>query len=389
MHDFNTPTLKLACQFIECSSITPTDAGCQKILASRLEKIGFSTYHLPFGNVQNLWAIRNIGPGPLFVFAGHTDVVPPGNLNDWLTPPFTASIRDGYLYGRGAADMKGGIAAMVTACERLIAKNPEFNGNIAFLITSDEEGPAEEGTKKVIEYLTHQGIQIDYCLVGEPSSQYKVGDTLKNGRRGSLNCALKIIGKQGHVAYPEHANNPIHQALVPMAALSQYAWDAGNNDFPPTTFQISNIKAGTGASNVIPGMLECQFNFRFSNETTPDALLAKVHEILQSHALEYELDYTVSGQPFLTHSKALISACIQAIQELAFLTPTLSTSGGTSDGRFIAPTGAQVIELGLCNATIHCANECVKIEDLELLSHIYERLIEILYGVSCDKPEQE
>jgi len=377
----HSPTLALAQQLIACPSITPDDAGCQAILAERLKKIGFTIQALPFGDVQNLWAIRGT-ESPLFVFAGHTDVVPTGNLNDWETPPFTPTIRGEYLHGRGAADMKGGVAAMITACERFVEQNPNHPGSIAFLITSDEEGVATHGTAKVMEYLKTQGIHIDYCVIGEPASQHSVGDILKNGRRGSLNCTLKILGKQGHVAHPHKADNPIHRALVPLAELVNTPWDSGNEDFPPTRLQISNINSGTGAMNVIPGSLECQFNFRFSTETSPEALMARVQEIFNAHEVQYELDWKPPGYPFLTKSGKLLAACTQAVQETVKLKPQLSTDGGTSDGRFIAPTGTEVIELGPCNATIHCVNESVKISDLDTLSQIYERVLGLIFTTS-------
>ena len=377
MINYDSPTLALTKQLIECPSITPEDANCQQIIAAYLEKLGFEVQHLPFDEVKNLWAIRG-NPRPLFVFAGHTDVVPPGDLSKWETPPFTPTVKEGYLYGRGTADMKGSLAAMITASERFIHNYPQYLGAIAFLITSDEEGPAKNGTVKVVEHLKNQNIQLDYCIVGEPSGQHSVADTLKNGRRGSLNGYLKILGKQGHIAYPDKAHNAIHSALLPLAELVGTQWDNGNEDFPATSFQIANIKAGTGATNVIPGVLECQFNFRFSPESTPETLLKRVKTILQNHAVQYELDWDVSGLPFLTKKRELVSACIQAIQDITQITPELSTKGGTSDGRFIATTGAQLIEFGPCNATIHCVNECVKIEDLELLSQIYERVLERL-----------
>jgi len=369
-------TLELAKKLIARPSVTPHDAECQIIMAEYLRKLGFTIQHRTEGEVQNLWAIRG-RENPIFVFAGHTDVVPAGNLADWESDPFTPTIRNGYLYGRGAADMKGSLAAMLTACERFLEQNPNHLGSIAFLITSDEEGPAKNGTVKVIEYLTHLGIQLDYCLIGEPSSQHTLGDTIKIGRRGSLNCTLKILGKQGHVAYPQKADNPIHRALQPLQALVNYPWDRGreNNAFPPTTLQISNINAGTGATNVIPGTVECKFSLRFSTEITPEAIQEQVKTILEAEACRYECDWQLSGLPFLTKQGKLLSACRTAVQKRTGLTPKLSTDGGTSDGRFIAPTGAEVIELGPCNETIHSTNECVNIEALESLSEIYEDLL--------------
>ncbi len=378
MHKPYSETIELAKALIQCPSVTPNDANCQAILAKRLEKLGFSIYSLPFGDVQNLWAIRSSLPGPLFVFAGHTDVVPAGNLNDWATPPFTPSINGEYLYGRGAADMKGSLAAMITATERFIEHFPNSHGSIGFLITSDEEGLAENGTVKVVEYLKNQGIKINYCIVGEPTARDQAGDTIKNGRRGSLNGILKILGKQGHVAYPEKADNPIHRALLPLNELSHHVWDQGNEFFPPTTFQIANINAGTGATNVIPAALECQFNFRFNTEVTPEILIEKIKNLLQPYGLQYALNYTVSGYPFLTEPGVLLSACTEACEAIVNSTPALSTNGGTSDARFIAPMGTEVVELGPCNATIHCTNESVKISELSSLTKIYERVLQLL-----------
>ncbi len=371
-------TLSLAKELIECPSITPQDHGCQFILAHRLERLGFTIRSLPFKDVENLWAIHGHKP-PLLVFAGHTDVVPPGNPADWETPPFTPHLKDGFLYGRGAADMKGSIAAMITACERFMTQYPEYPGSIAFLITSDEEGHAENGTVKVLETLKTEGIKIEYCLVGEPSSRKVLGDVLKIGRRGSLNCTLTIFGKQGHVAYPEKANNPIHQAFLPLAELTAIKWDQGNDFFPATSMQISNIAAGTGANNVIPGSLHCHINFRFNTETTPEQLISRLKSVLDTYQIQYDLIWTVSGMPFLTPKGLLISSCIQAIQEMTEITPTLTTDGGTSDGRFFAPLGTEIVELGPCNATIHCVNESVKIDDLNKLSLIYERILELMF----------
>lgn len=375
-------TLELAKQLIACPSITPLDANCQIILAHRLQKLGFTIQHLRYEEVQNLWAVSG-NQAPLLVFAGHTDVVPPGNLSQWETDPFHPTVKGEYLVGRGAADMKGSLAAMVTAVERFTQKQANFNGSIGFLITSDEEGVAINGTQKVMEYLTRTGIHIHYCIVGEPSSQNRVGDVLKNGRRGSLNCHLKIFGKQGHIAHPKRADNPIHRALLPLLTLINTRWDEGNEHFPATSLQISNIKAGTGAVNIIPDSLECQFNFRFNTETTPELLLARIHEVLTSQNLHYELTSQVSGFPFLTSAGFLVAACSKAIIEITGVAPVLSTDGGTSDGRFIAPTGAEVIELGPCNATIHSTNESIKIVDLELLSTIYEKILqEILLPIT-------
>ena len=363
-------TLELAKELIRRPSVTPDDCGCQQLLAERLEQAGFTNEHLRFGEVDNLWARRGT-EAPLFVFAGHTDVVPPGPVEEWDSDPFTPVIRDGYLFGRGAADMKGSIAAMTVACEKFVAEHPDHKGSIAFLITSDEEGPSIDGTVKVIDQLVKRGDKIDWCLVGEPSSVNRTGDTIKNGRRGSLNGKLRIQGQQGHVAYPHLADNPIHRAAPALAELAAIEWDAGNEFFPPTTFQISNISGGTGAENVIPGVLDIQFNLRFSTESSEDSLKTQVNGILTRHGLKYEIDWRLSGQPFLTPAGELVDASREAIRSITGIDTELSTSGGTSDGRFIAPTGAQVVELGPVNATIHQINECVKAEELDTLSTVY------------------
>lgn len=372
-----SPTLELSRALIERPSVTPDDQGCQQLLAGRLQPLGFIIEHLRFGDVDNLWARRGSSK-PLFVFAGHTDVVPPGPLHEWATPPFEPVIRDGCLYGRGAADMKGSIAAMVTACERFITEHADHRGSIAFLITSDEEGPSVNGTVKVIELLRTRNEQIDWCLVGEPSCRNQIGDTIKNGRRGSLNGVLEIRGKQGHVAYPQLADNPIHRAAPALAELATVEWDAGNEFFPPTTFQISNIKAGSGTENVIPGLLKIMFNLRFSTASTADSLRLRVDEILTRHGLNYEIAWKLSGEPFLTPAGELVDAARAAIQSTVGIDTLLSTSGGTSDGRFIAPTGAQVVELGPVNATIHQINECVKAAELDKLTVIYEKILKQL-----------
>jgi succinyl-diaminopimelate desuccinylase len=370
-------TLALTQHLIARPSLTPDDAGCQELLIERLAVHGFLIERLRFDDVDNLWARRGTS-GPLFAFAGHTDVVPTGPLAQWTSPPFEPTRRDGHLYGRGAADMKGSIAAMVTACERFIAAHPDHNGSIAFLITSDEEGPSINGTVKVVEHLEARGEKIKWCLVGEPTCEQRLGDTIKNGRRGSLSGHLVVIGVQGHVAYPQRADNPVHRAAPALADLCAEVWDQGNESFPPTTFQISNIHAGTGATNVIPGELEVLFNFRYSTEVTDAVLRRRVTEILSRHDLRYELKWTHSGGPFLTRAGELVEAARAAIRELAGVESTLSTSGGTSDGRFIAPTGAQVLELGPLNASIHKIDECVAVADLDLLSSIYERILQHL-----------
>lgn len=370
-------TLDLAKSLIACASVTPNDAGCQRILAQRLTAIGFQAEYMRFGEVDNIWLRRGQGP-PLFAFAGHTDVVPPGPQDQWLADPFTPEIRDGMLYGRGAADMKGGLAAMVTASEQFIAAHPDHRGSIAFLITSDEEGPAVNGTAKVVETLEARGEKIDYCLIGEPTSYRQIGDRVKNGRRGSLNGRLLLRGTQGHIAYPHLADNPIHRFAPALVELCITQWDQGNKDFPPTTFQISNIHSGTGAANVIPGEMEVLFNFRYSTEVTYQQLQQRVAEILSPYSLNYKLDWALSGKPFRTKQGELITAVSKAIKEITRLETELSTTGGTSDGRFIAPTGAQLIELGPINATIHKINECVSMTELEQLSQIYNRVLEIL-----------
>ena len=372
-----SPTLELSRALIARPSVTPDDQGCQQLLAERLEQIGFVIENLRFDDVDNLWARRGT-TGPLFAFAGHTDVVPAGPLADWDTDPFEPVVRDGYLYGRGSADMKGSIAAMVTACERFVAEHADHSGSMAFLITSDEEGPAVNGTVKVIDELEARGEKINWCLVGEPSSKDQTGDTIKNGRRGSLNGVLTIQGRQGHVAYPQLADNPIHRATPALAELATIEWDHGNEFFPPTTFQISNISAGTGAENVIPGSMELLFNLRFSTESTAGSLQARLAEVLDRHGLNYDIQWRLSGQPFLTPAGELVEAARHAIQTSTGIATELSTSGGTSDGRFIAPTGAQVVELGPVNATIHQTNECVNISELDRLSGIYEEILEQL-----------
>jgi succinyl-diaminopimelate desuccinylase len=370
-------TLELAKALIGRASVTPDDAGCQPLVAERLQALGFSIESMRFGEVDNLWARRG-NTAPLFVFAGHTDVVPPGPRADWNSEPFTATIRDGCLYGRGAADMKSSIAAMVTASERFIGRHAGHRGSIAYLLTSDEEGPSVDGTVRVIERLKARGEQIDWCLVGEPSSRAQTGDVIKNGRRGSLNGVLRVHGQQGHVAYPQLADNPIHRAAAALAELVAAEWDAGNAHFPPTTFQISNINAGTGAENVIPGELQVLFNLRFSTESSPESLRSRVLAILDRHGLDYSIDWKISGLPFLTPSGELVEAVQRAILSVTGRQTELSTSGGTSDGRFIAPTGAQVVELGPLNATIHKTNECVNLAELDTLSNIYEIILELL-----------
>lgn len=374
-----TQTLALTKQLIACRSVTPDDAGCQTLIAERLAKLGFAIEKLSYGSVTNLWARLGNG-GPVLAFAGHTDVVPSGPLEHWQSDPFSPEERNGKLYGRGAADMKGSLAAMVIAVEAFLNQHPDPNGSIAFLITSDEEGPAINGTVKVLEHLKSRGEIIDWCIVGEPSSSQRVGDVIKNGRRGSLSGTLTVHGRQGHVAYPQLADNPIHRVSAAVSELCATTWDEGNAFFPPTTFQISNIHAGTGATNVIPGEVQIMFNFRYSTETDDKQLRTRVEALLDSHKLSYSLEWNLSGKPFLTAPGELIGATVQAIKEITGYGTLLSTAGGTSDGRFIAPFGAQVVELGPVNASIHQIDEHVDIDDLETLAKIYERILVKLLG---------
>ena len=371
----SSATLDLSLQLLRQPSVTPVDHNCQNLMAERLEKIGFKIESMRFDDVDNLWA-RKGTEAPVFCFAGHPDVVPTGNLDAWNTDPFVPEIRDGKLYGRGSADMKTALAAMVVASERFVAKHPDHKGSIAFLITSDEEGPSINGTVKVVETLEARHEKMTWCLVGEPSSTHKLGDIIKNGRRGSLNGVLTVKGKQGHVAYPHLAINPIHTASKAISELCETVWDHGNEYFPATSFQISNIQAGTGATNVVPGNMTVTFNFRYSTEVTADELKARVLEILDRHQVDYEIEWTLSGLPFLTPVGELVNAARQAIRNVTGVETELSTSGGTSDGRFIAPTGAQVLELGVLNATIHQINEHVDVADLEPLAEIYEQILE-------------
>jgi succinyl-diaminopimelate desuccinylase len=370
-------TLQLTKQLISRQSVTPEDDGCQPLMIERLEAIGFKIEPLRFGDVDNFWAVHGT-EGPIFCFAGHTDVVPTGPAEQWQYPPFEPTLKDGVLYGRGTADMKGSLAAMVTACERFVAEHPNHSGRIAYLITSDEEGIAIDGTVKVMEWLEQRNEKIEWCLVGEPSSSEQVGDTVKNGRRGSLGAKLTVKGIQGHVAYPQLASNPIHLTAPALSELTAEHWDHGNDFFPATSFQISNINGGTGATNVIPGELEVIVNFRFSTELTEQKLRQRTEAILDKHNLDYELEWNLSGQPFLTPEGPLVEAAVAAIKECNGLNTELSTAGGTSDGRFIAPTGTQVLELGPVNATIHKINECVRAEDLDTLSAMYEGILKRL-----------
>ncbi len=370
-------TLRLTEELIARASVSPADGGCQELLIARLEAIGFHVEKLRFGPVENFWAKRG-REGPVFCFAGHTDVVPPGPMDEWQGDPFVPVIENGLLYGRGAADMKSGLAAMLTSCEEFVGRYPAHKGSIAFLITSDEEGPSVDGTRRVVEVLRERGESIDWCLVGEPSSESALGDTLKIGRRGSLSGRLTVHGVQGHIAYPQFADNPVHAAAPALAELAARSWDRGNEHFQPTTFQVSNISAGTGAPNVIPGELKVRFNLRFSTEQTVDGLKTVVEELLRRHQVNYSLEWFVSGYPFLTAPGALSDAAIRAVQEQLQITPKLSTSGGTSDGRFIAPMGAQVVEMGVINQTIHKVNECVRVADVDRLHRLYHRTLELL-----------
>jgi succinyl-diaminopimelate desuccinylase len=370
-------TLTLAETLITRRSLTPNDDGCQDILASHLEKHGFDIEKMRFGDVDNLWARRG-DTSPVLCFAGHTDVVPTGPLEQWENDPFTPTIRDGRLYGRGAADMKSSLAAFITAIDAFLAEHADHRGSIALLITSDEEGVAVDGTVKVVETLRARGESIDFCIVGEPTCSEKFGDTIKNGRRGSLSGDLTIRGVQGHIAYPHLAKNPIHLAAPVIAELAQTEWDRGNDYFPPTTWHISNINSGTGATNVIPGTLRLLFNFRFSTASTVDSLKTKVHDILDRHGLDYDLQWELSGKPFLTPKAELAGALHDAIVAVTAIEPQLSTSGGTSDGRFIADICPQVIEFGPRNATIHKLNEHVDVDDVEKLSKIYQLVMENL-----------
>jgi succinyl-diaminopimelate desuccinylase len=372
-----TDALELTRALIACPSVTPADAGCQALMTERLAASGFSIETLQFGSVTNLWARRG-DAGPVLCFAGHTDVVPTGPLEEWRSDPFTPVIRDGVLYGRGAADMKSGLAAMVTATEEFVAAHPDHRGSIAFLITSDEEGPSVDGTKRVVEALKARGETIDWCIVGEPSSGQTVGDTIKIGRRGSLSGRLTVHGVQGHVAYPQLAENPVHTLAPALAELTARTWDAGDAFFQPTTFQISNLNAGTGAPNVIPGELKARFNLRYSPVQTVEVLKSTVEDILARHGVRHTIEWYVSGEPFYTPPGELSQAAVDAITAVTGAAPQLSTGGGTSDGRFIAPLGAQVVELGVTNATIHKVNECVRVEEIGLLHRMYRGVLERL-----------
>jgi succinyl-diaminopimelate desuccinylase len=380
--DFDQLTLSLTRDLIARPSVSPEDGDCQKLLADHLTAMGFNVEALPFGDVANFWATR---PGdqqaPILAFAGHTDVVPPGPSSEWHSNPFEPVETDGMLHGRGAADMKGSLAAMITGIQRFLSRHETYRGTIALLITSDEEADAVNGTVKVMQELARRGTTIDWCVVGEPSSSNRVGDVIRVGRRGSLNATLTVNGIQGHVAYPDDARNPIHDAMAALDSLTREVWDGGNAFFPPTSMQISNMHSGTGATNVIPGSLVASFNFRFSTESTDESLKHRTEQILDQHGLDYSIDWALSGQPFITVDGELIPAIQASLRQLLNVETELSTSGGTSDGRFIAPTGTQVAELGPCNATIHKVNECVKINDLMALSRVYTDIMERLLVV--------
>ena len=367
-------TLELCCELIRKPSVTPEDAGCQALMIERLHALNFNCTELPCGDVSNFWAEHG-DQGPLLVFAGHTDVVPPGPASRWSNPPFEPTVIDGILLGRGSADMKGSLAAMLIACEEFLAEQPNHAGRIGFLITSDEEGPAVDGTVKVLDYLRERGESIDWCVVGEPASSSTLGDAIKNGRRGSLGATLTVRGVQGHIAYPHLADNPIHRLLPALHALTSEVWDEGNAFFPPTSMQVSNIQGGTGVTNIIPGEVEVVFNFRFSTEVSDDELRQRTASILQAHGLDYAIQWNLSGQPFLTPNGKLLDAAIASVLEVTGKAPELSTAGGTSDGRFIAPTGAQVVEVGPVNATIHKIDEQVLVSDLPRLAAIYKGIL--------------
>ena len=375
--DLDHPAVRLLVGLIRRRSITPDDAGCQRVLAERLAPLGFECESMPFGEVSNLWARRG-DTAPVLCFAGHTDVVPPGNADDWRSDPFESAVRDGLLYGRGAADMKSGLAAMIVAAERFVAAHPEHPGSLAFLITSDEEGRARDGTLKVIETLAARNESINWCVLGEPSSQRRLGDLIRVGRRGSLSGMLSVRGVQGHVAYPHLADNPIRRFAPVLAELHAIEWDRGNEFFPPTSFQVVDIQSGIGAPNVTPGELNTRFNFRYSTEWNHEQLKARVHELIDAHEIDYELNWHLSGEPFLTRPGRLIDAVSKAVEELSGSSPELSTGGGTSDGRFISPAGADVVELGPVNASIHKVDEHVRIADVVMLTTMYQRVMELL-----------
>lgn len=375
----NSPTVALAMDLVSRPSVTPFDAGCQELMIHRLERSGFSVERLKFDDVDNFWAVHG-SDGPIFCFAGHTDVVPTGPLDQWANPPFSPVIKDGLLFGRGAADMKGSLASMVVAAEQFVKQYPDHPGRLAFLITSDEEGLAVNGTERVVDWLKAQAIIPHWCLVGEPSSSEQCGDTIKNGRRGSLGCSMTITGLQGHVAYPHLASNPIHLATPAINELIAAVWDEGNDYFPPTSFQISNITSGTGVTNVIPGDIQVMFNFRFSTEVTDQQLRQRVEDILDRHGFNYSMEWRLNGQPFLTKTGLLVDVARECIEDVTGVKTVLSTAGGTSDGRFIAPMGSEVLELGPLNSSIHRVDEHVSTEDLNKLTKIYQKIVSQLLG---------
>jgi succinyl-diaminopimelate desuccinylase len=376
-HDREKPVIDLLCDLIRRRSITPEDAGCQALMAARLERLGFNCETMLFNDVTNLWARRG-DRSPILCFAGHTDVVPPGDEQHWQTDPFEPTVKGGDIYGRGSADMKSGLAAMVVAAEEFLGEHPDHTGSLAFLITSDEEGRARDGTLKVVQALAARGEHIDWCVLGEPSSQDRLGDLVRVGRRGSLSAMLTVRGIQGHVAYPQLADNPIRRFAPVLAELHDTVWDDGNEFFPPTSFQVVDIRAGIGAPNVTPGELTARFNFRYSTEWTHESLRKKVHSVFDAHDINYELEWHLSGEPFLTQPGKLINAVHQAVTEYTGAAPELSTGGGTSDGRFISPSGADVVELGPINASIHKVDEHVKIADVVALTGMYRRIMELL-----------
>ena len=371
-------TLELTQDLIARRSVTPADEGCQAVMIERLRAIGFQIEPLPFGNVTNFWAWRGREAAPVLCFAGHTDVVPTGPLEEWRSDPFVPTLREGMLYGRGAADMKSGLAAMITATEAFVAAHPAHRGRIAFLITSDEEGPSVDGTKRIAALFAERGERIDWCVVGEPSSERTLGDTIKIGRRGSFSARLTVHGVQGHIAYPHLAENPVHTLAPALAELTQHVWDAGTEHFEPTSFQVSNLNAGTGAPNVIPGELKARFNLRYSPVQTLAGLKQTVEDILRKHGVRYSIEWYLSGEPFYTPPGVLSEAVCAAIEAVRGAAPQLSTGGGTSDGRFIAPLGAEVVELGVINASIHKVNECVRVADIDALHHMYFNVLENL-----------
>jgi succinyl-diaminopimelate desuccinylase len=371
--------VELTCDLIRRSSVTPDDAGCQAMLAERLVRSGFAIEHLRYGEVDNLWATHGVD-GPVLVFLGHTDVVPSGPVEAWTSPPFEPIFRDGRLYGRGSADMKSGVAAMVIALEDFVRAHPDHAGTVALLLTSDEEGASIDGVRRVADEFRRRGQRIDWCVVGEPSSKEELGDLIRIGRRGSLTGRLQVHGVQGHVAYPDKASNPIHTLAPALAELAAIRWDEGNEAFPPTSFQVSNLNSGTGADNVIPGHLHAIFNFRFGTASTSDALRERVEAVLRHHSVRFTIDWWLSGEPFLTQAGPLRNATLAAIAQHCGIEPEQSTGGGTSDGRFIAPLGAEVVELGPVNASIHKVDENVSVEDLQRLPALYATIATGLLG---------